>query len=127
MKADPIIAVRSVPESARWYESLLGCTASHGGDEFCVLRNPEGQVLLCLHRWGGPDQHPTMRDSSITPGNGLILYFRVSNLDQVLSNAESMGVALQEELHLNPNSRQEEISVRDPDGYYLTLSRYHDY
>lgn len=35
--------------------------------------------------------------------------------DQVLSNAPSMGLALEEELHLNP------------DGYYLTLSRFHNY
>lgn len=125
-KTDPIIAVKDVEASSKWYQSVFGCRSKHGGNEFDILVSENDEVLLCLHKWG-TDEHPTMKDSTITPGNGLILYFRTENMKAVRQNVEKIGGAIEEDIHLNPNSRKKEFSLRDPDGYYLTITELHEY
>lgn len=68
-----------------------------------------------------------MTDPRITPGNGLILYFRTDKMNAVRENVREMGTAVEEDIHLNPNSRKKEFSLRDPDGYYLTIAEFHEY
>jgi len=68
-----------------------------------------------------------MKDSKITPGNGLILYFRTDNMDDIRQNVEKMGIVVEEDIHINQNTRRKEFSLRDPDGYYLTITDYHEY
>jgi len=126
MKLDPIIAVKDVSRSAKWYCKLLGLENMHGGDAFAVLRDREGNVVLCLHTWGS-DEHPTMLDSEATAGNGMILYFRLANLDAIHEAVNQMDWPIEEELHRNPNSRRVEFSLRDPDGYFLTITELHQY
>jgi Glyoxalase/Bleomycin resistance protein/Dioxygenase superfamily len=126
IKSDPIIAVNDVKVSSRWYQALLDCKDMHGGDKFAILTDNDNEVLLCLHKWK-EDEHPTMLDPSITSGNGLILYFRTNNLEKIRQNAKEMEAEIEEDIHLNPNSSKEEFSLRDPDGYYLTISQYHEY
>src|SRR5699024_1060054 len=128
IKADPIIAVKDVDASAKWYQMLFDCNRSygHGGDRFETLTDADGSVLLCLHEWE-VDQHPIMMDASIIPGNGLILYFRTDRLKQIRDNAGKLDTEIEEDIHRNHNSRKEEFSIRDLEGYYLTISSYHDY
>ncbi|HWB27969.1 MAG TPA: VOC family protein [Chitinophagaceae bacterium] len=126
IKLDPIIAVKNVEASSAWYQSLFGCRSLHGGKEFDVLVTGDKEVLLCLHSWEAHG-HPTMMNPDITPGNGLILYFRTGDMNAIRQNAERMGVAIEEDVHLNPNSQKMEFSVRDPDGYYLTVTEFHVY
>jgi len=126
MKMDPIIAVKNVEASSKWYQQLLQCKSMHGGTEFDILTTHSGDVLLCLHKWGQHD-HPTMQDPEITPGNGIILYLRTENMDTIRENAKSMGLAIEEDVHLNTNSLRREFSLRDPDGYYLTITEFHEY
>ena len=38
-----------------------------------------------------------------------------------------MGYPVEEEVHLNPNSRKKEFSLRDLDRYYITITEYHKY
>jgi hypothetical protein len=35
--------------------------------------------------------------------------------------------SVEEDIHLNPNSTKKEFSLRDPDGYYLTITEFHTY
>ena len=125
-KIDPIIAVRDVEASSRWYQSVFDCRSMHGGKEFDILVSENDEILICLHKWG-EHQHPTMTDQSITPGNGLILYFRTENMNRIRQNVEKIGGLVAEDIHLNPNSRKSEFSIRDPDGYYLTVTEFHKY
>ena len=46
---------------------------------FDILTDEENQVVLCLHKWEEHD-HPTMINQNLTPGHGLILYFRTDEL-----------------------------------------------
>ena len=68
-----------------------------------------------------------MMDPTPSPGNGLILYFRTENLNAIRQNVEAMGYPVEEDIHLNPNSKKKEFSLHDPDGYYLTITEYHEY
>ena len=125
-KVDPIIAVKDVEASSKWYQSILGCRSMHGGKEFDILVSENDEILICLHKWGA-HEHPTMADPTITQGNGLILYFRTENMDAIRQNVEKAGAQVEEDVHVNPNSTKKEFSLRDPDGYYLTITEFHAY
>jgi hypothetical protein len=56
------------------------------------------------------------------PGNGLLLFFRVDDFDAALPRARALVSRLEEEPHVNPNTETAEFSLRDPDGYYVTIS-----
>ena len=126
MKLDPIIAVNDVKESSKWYQAIFDCRSMHGGDEFDILVSKDDEVLVCLHKWG-EHEHPTMKKPGTTSGNGLILYIRAENMEEIRRNVERIGYAVESEIQLNPNSRKKEFSIRDPDGYYLTVSEIHKY
>jgi catechol-2,3-dioxygenase len=120
-KLETIIAVKDVAKSSKWYQKLLNLKSNHGGDNFEMLANSKGEVILCLHRWDDHD-HPTMKDPSLAVGNGLILYFRVSDLAKIWSNAIHTNLIVEQEPHLNENSGQQQFSLRDLDSYYLIIS-----
>lgn len=125
-RLDPIIAVKDVEASANWYEKVFGFKNNHGGEHFSVLVSGDGEIVLCLHKWQSHD-HPTMRDPSLTAGNGLLLYFRTENMNTIYENALREGSIIEEDIHLNSNSLRKEFSLRDPDGYFLTVSEFHKY
>lgn len=126
IKVDPIIAVKGVEASSKWYQIIFGCRSMHDGKEFDILVSENDEVLICLHKWGA-HEHPTMANNSIPPGNGLILYFKTDNMKQIRENVGKTGSAVEEDIHLNPNSLKMEFSLRDPDGYYLTITEFHNY
>jgi catechol 2,3-dioxygenase-like lactoylglutathione lyase family enzyme len=118
-----IVGVGDVPRSFRWYQSLFGEAPTQPGHSFFgQLRDADGTVLLCLHEWGVED-HPSLRSPGRgTPGNGLLLFFRVDDYEASLRRARALAPRLEEEPHLNPNTKTLEFSLRDPDGYYVTIS-----
>jgi hypothetical protein len=56
------------------------------------------------------------------PGNGLLLFSRVDDLDLALKRSRALVTRLEEDPHANPNTQTEEFSLRDPDRYYVTIS-----
>ena len=118
-----IIGVRDVPASFKWYQSLFGQPeTAPAHDYFGQILDTDGTVLLCLHAWGEHD-HPSLTSPDIAqPGNGLLLFFRVDDYDDALLRARSLVAQFEEESHLNPSTETMEFSLRDPDGYYVTIS-----
>ena len=118
-----IIGVGDVPASFNWYQSLLGLPATAPAhDYFGQILDSDGTVLLCLHEWGAHD-HPSLKSpDQAQPGNGLLLFFRVDDFDMSLPRARALVDRLEEEPHRNPNTGTMEFSLRDPDGYYVTIS-----
>jgi hypothetical protein len=55
-------------------------------------------------------------------GNGLLLFFRVDDYDMAVTRARALVDRFEEEPHVNPNTQTWEFSLRDPDGYYVTIS-----
>jgi catechol 2,3-dioxygenase-like lactoylglutathione lyase family enzyme len=117
-----IVGVADVHRSLRWYQALFGqpqMPPAH--DYFGQVRDEDGTVLLCLHRWGA-HEHPTLADPALaTPGNGLLLFFRVDDFDAALDRAGALA-PLAEAPNRNPNTGTLEFALRDPDGYYVMVS-----
>ena len=118
-----IIGVSDVATSFKWYQSLFGQPAtSPAHPDFGQLVDSDGTVLLCLHQWGVED-HPSLTSPHDgTPGNGLLLFFRVDDFGMALRRARALVARLEEEPHVNPNTRTKEFSLRDLDGYFVTIS-----
>src|SRR5215472_11152903 len=118
-----IIGVGDVPRSFKWYQALFGQPATlPAHDYFGQILDSDGTVLLCLHKWGAHEHPSLMNPDHGTPGNGLLLFFRVDDFDLALQRARSLVGRLEEEPHLNSNTRTKEFSLRDLDGYYVTIS-----
>ena len=118
-----IIGVKDVPSSCKWYQSLFGQPeTAPAHDYFGQILDTDETVLLCLHAWG-EHEHPSLTSPDIaSPGNGLLLFFRVDDYDNALIRARTLVEQLDEEPHLNPSTGTMEFSLRDPDGYYVTIS-----
>ena len=119
----PIIAVRDVPASFRWYATLLGTgQTAPAHDYFGQILDADGTVLVCVHEWDAHD-HPSLTSpDNGRPGNGLILFFRVDDFDAALARAQALGGRLAQEPHVNPNTHTREFSLWDPDGYFVSMS-----
>ena len=124
-RTSTIIGVRDVPASFKWYQSLFGqaeTRPAHG--YFGQIVDSDGTVLLCLHQWGAHEHPSLMRPDEASPGNGLLLFFRVDDFDMCLDRARALVARLEEEPHGNANTGTQEFSLRDPDGYYVTVSAF---
>src|ERR1700731_4839152 len=133
-----IIGVSDVPGSFKWSQSLFGQPETPPGhDDFGQILDTDGTVLLCLHEWAAcsrskaargeatrpPHEHPSlMSPDEASPGNGLLLFFRVDDFDMALKRARALVARFEEEPHVNPNTQTREFSLRDPDGYYVAIS-----
>lgn len=118
-----IIGVEDVARCFAWYQTLFGLPEgepSHA--HFAQVRDVDGTVLLCLHAWGA-HEHPSLTSRGTTAlGNGLLLFFRVDDYDEALRRARALADQFDEEPHVNPNTRTREFSLRDLEGYYVTIS-----
>jgi catechol 2,3-dioxygenase-like lactoylglutathione lyase family enzyme len=118
-----IIGVADVCQSFKWYQSLLGLPeTAPAHDDFGQIVDSDGTVLLCLHEWGA-HEHPSLTSPHhAKPGNGLLLFFRVDNFDVALQRGRVLVSRLEEEPNMNPSTGTTEFSLRDRDGYYVTIS-----
>jgi hypothetical protein len=121
-RTEVIIGVKNVRKSAEWYQTLLNCKSTHGGNNFEILVDKDDDTpILCLHKWG-VHEHSTLMSPDVKKGNGLILYFRVSNFAEIWDSARELYAVIEEVPHLNPNSGRKEFSLRDLDGYYVEIA-----
>jgi catechol 2,3-dioxygenase-like lactoylglutathione lyase family enzyme len=118
-----IIGVRDVPASFKWYQSLFGQPETRvAHDYFGQIVDTDGTVLLCVHEWGSHEHPSLMEPGAALPGNGLLLFFRVDDYEMALERARGLVAKFEEEPHTNANTRTSEFSLRDPDGYFVTIS-----
>ncbi len=118
-----IIGVSDVARSFKWYQSLVGQPETQPGHAyFGQILDSDGTVLLCLHQWGAHEHPSLMSRDNATPGNGLLLFFRVDDFDMALKRARALVARLEEEPHVNPSTGTMEFALRDPDGYHIMIS-----
>src|ERR1700722_5710168 len=99
-----IIGVGDVPGSLNWYQALFGQAATPRAHHFFgQVLDADGTVLLCLHEWGAHEHPSLMSPDRATPGNGLLLFFRVDDFDSALQRARALVTRLEEEPHVNPS------------------------
>jgi catechol 2,3-dioxygenase-like lactoylglutathione lyase family enzyme len=124
VRPQPLIAVRSVRASSRWYRQLLQAEAlpehEHRDTYDRVLW--DGQVVLQLHAWD-EESHPNLGSrGAVPPGHGVILWFEVNNFDAAVRRARSLKAEIVEEPHVNVQAQHKEIWIRDPDGFVVVLA-----
>ena len=123
MRPQPLIAVRDVEASSRWYQHLFGCQSGHGGREYERLLF-ERDLVLQLHAWDvAHDQHPHLGRADLKPyGNGVLLWFETDRFDAAVGRARELKAVILEEPHVNPNAQHRECWISDPDGYVVVLA-----
>jgi catechol 2,3-dioxygenase-like lactoylglutathione lyase family enzyme len=123
MRAQPLIAVRDVEASSRWYQRLLGCKSGHGGPDYEQLLFEE-ELLLQLHAWDvEDDEHRHLGSPDIkSRGNGVLLWFQTDDFDAAIARARDLRAEMLVEVHVNTNANHRECWLRDPDGYVVALA-----
>ena len=117
----PLIVVHDVPASSRFYAQILGAEGPHGGEEYEQIVS-DGELILQLHRIDVEDHHGPLASPDVPLGNGLLLWFEVSDFDAAVQRARGAGAVVEKDVHVNPNAQQQEIWLRDPDGYLVVLA-----
>lgn len=121
MKPQPLITVRDVEASSRWYQAVLGFESGHGGPEYEQLL-ADGVMVLQLHNWDTAE-HPFLGDPAKQPyGNGVVLWFHTITIDEAWQQAQSAEAEVLEPIHVNPNAKHREFWLRDPDGYVVVVA-----
>jgi catechol 2,3-dioxygenase-like lactoylglutathione lyase family enzyme len=124
VQAQPLIAVRNVRASGRWYAELLGADSlpEHGHRDVYDRISCSGRLLLQLHAWDA-ENHPNLVNADAAPpGHGVVLWFEVDDFDSAVARARGLGAEIIEEPHINPAPQHWEIWLRDPDGYVVALA-----
>jgi catechol 2,3-dioxygenase-like lactoylglutathione lyase family enzyme len=124
IRPQPLIAVRDVRASSRWYAGLLGVETlpEHPHRDFYDRVMCDGQLVLQLHAWDA-EQHPNLIDADkAPPGHGVLVWFEVDDFDAAVARARALGAEMIEEPHVNPAPQHREVWIRDPDGYVVVLT-----
>jgi catechol 2,3-dioxygenase-like lactoylglutathione lyase family enzyme len=117
----PLLVVRDVARSRAFYVAALGGEGGHGGDEYEQIL-VGGELVLQLHRFDVMDHHGPLADPQQPLGNGVLVWFEVADFEGAVARARAAGAAVERDVHENPNARQLELWLRDPDGYRVVLA-----
>jgi catechol 2,3-dioxygenase-like lactoylglutathione lyase family enzyme len=124
VEAQPLIAVRNVRASSRWYTELLGADSlpEHEHREVYERISCAGRLLLQLHAWD-EENHPNLVNADAAPpGHGVLLWFQVDDFDAAVERARGLGAEIIQGPHVNPAPQHREIWLHDPDGHVVVLA-----
>ena len=124
IEPQPLIAVRDVRASSRWYAKLLGADSSpeHRHRDFYDRLFSSDHLILQLHAWD-EEHHPNLVNANAAPpGHGVLLWFEVHDFDSAVDRARALGAEIIEEPHVNPRPKHREMWLRDPDGYVVVIA-----
>ena len=124
VRAQPLIAVRNVRASSRWYRQLLGLDSlpEHPHRDLYERMQCDGELILQLHAWD-EEAHPNLMNADAAPpGHGVLLWFEVGNFDVVVERARALHAEVILEPHINPNPKHIEMWLRDPDSYVVVIA-----
>jgi catechol 2,3-dioxygenase-like lactoylglutathione lyase family enzyme len=135
MRSQPLINVKDVEASSRFYVQLLGCKSTHGAShngewEYDRLCDPKlhhsvwgsDGLILQLHAWEIDHHHGPMGDPEKLIGNGMVLWFEIDDFDAAVARARELGATIVKEPHVNEAPNHREIWLRDLDGYTVVLA-----
>lgn len=124
VEAKPLIAVRDVRASSRWYAELLAADTlpEHPHRDVYERISSSGRMILQLHAWD-EEGHPNLVDrTAAPPGHGVLLWFVLDDFDAAVKRARALRAEVVEEPHVNPAPRNREMWLRDPDGYVVVIA-----
>lgn len=116
-----MVVVDDVEAASRWFQDVLGVRSAHGGPEYEMLVDDD-TIVLQLHQWEA-DEHPNLGDpTDRSRGNGILLWFAVSDIDDVIGRAGEHGARVLDGPLTNPNSGLREVWLAGPDGYVVVAA-----
>ena len=124
VESQPLIAVRDVRASSRWYAELLAADAlpEHPHRDVYERISSSGRLLLQLHAWD-EENHPNLVDADAARvGHGVLLWFQLADFDAAVARARKLRAEVVEEPHVNPAPQNREMWLRDPDGYVVVIA-----
>ena len=124
VEAQPLIAVRDVRASGRWYAELLDADSlpEHSHRDVYDRISCSGRLLLQLHAWD-EEEHPSLVNAeAATAGHGVVLWFQVDDFNAAVERARRLGAEVVEEPHFNPAPAHREMWLRDIDGYVVVIA-----
>ncbi len=121
MQISPMIVVRDVEASARWYEQVLGLKSAHGGDEYDQLVQGD-QLLLQLHNSEGDMNHPALTKEGEHLGGGVLLWFQADDFDAQVQRLKFAGITPEVAPYFNAYAHHREVWFRDLDGYRIVVA-----
>jgi len=124
VQAQPLIAVRNVRASSRWYAELLNADSlpEHPHRDVYERISSAGQLFLQLHAWDEEDHPNLVNADAAPPGHGVVLWFQVEDFDSAVTRARALRAEVVLEPHFNPRPRHREMWLRDPDGYVVVIA-----
>ncbi|HWP07123.1 MAG TPA: VOC family protein [Polyangiaceae bacterium] len=126
-RPQPLLAVRDVKASSRWYARLLAAERSSitmKSDHAHLYDRlySHGTLVLQLHAWD-EEEHPNLMDRDAAPvGHGVLVWFEVNDFDATVRRARAMKAKVVRKPHVNPAPGHREIWLRDPDGYVVVVA-----
>ncbi|MGA9796082.1 MAG: VOC family protein [Rhizomicrobium sp.] len=122
--AQPLIAVRDVRASGKWYASLLGAELlpEHKHRDVYDRVFSCGRTVLQLHAWDEEDHPNLVNRTAAPPGHGVVLWFEVADFDAAVKQARALNAQVIEEPHINAAPQHREMWLRDPDGYVVVIA-----
>ena len=109
VEAQPLIAVRDVRASSRWYGRLFAADSlpDHQHRDFYDRVFSSGRLILQLHAWDA-EHHPNLVNADAAPvGHGVLLWFQVDDYDSVIGRARELGAEVILESTLTPHLNTE--------------------
>jgi hypothetical protein len=124
VEAQPLIAVRDVRVSSRWYSDLLGADTlpDHSHRDVYDRITHSGRLLLQLHAWDEEDHPNLVNADAAALGHGVVLWFQVNDFDAAIDRVRRLNAEIIEGPFVNPAPRHREIWLRDIDGYVVVLA-----
>lgn len=124
VEAQPLIAVRDVRASSKWYAKLLGADSlpEHVHRDVYDRVYVSGRLILQLHAWDEEDHPNLVNRMAAPPGHGVLLWFQLDDFDAAVSRARALQAEVVEEPHVNPAPQSREMWLRDPDGYVVVIA-----
>lgn len=124
VRSQPLIAVRDVRASSRWYQQLLGADAlaEHIHRDLYDRILIAGRLILQLHAWDEED-HPNLVNADAAPvAHGVVLWFEVDDFDAAVERARGLRAEIIAGPMVNPAPKHRELWLRDPDGYVVVIA-----
>src|SRR5262245_6748878 len=126
MNAQPLVCVKDVEASSRWYQKLLGLKSDHGGTEYERLVDGN-KLVMQLHRWEVGHHHGPIGNPELKPyGNGVLLWFEIDDFDAAVKRIEELKPEIVLPRHRNPpdsdgGPNHWECWMKDPNGYTVVI------
>ena len=123
VEPQPLIAVRDVRASSRWYGRLFAADSlpDHKHRDLYDRVFSSGRLILQLHAWD-EEHHPNLVNANAAPHGHGVLWFQVNDFNSTVDRARELGAEVILEPHFNAAPQHREIWLRDPDGYVVVIA-----